>query len=196
MDADIEHQLRAFVDDAFSKLPYIANRQEPQYVTSLMALLRGTVFKGHDRLLRFQTTAIDDRGFASAENKWGADFAVTALIANGGTQILKAALGQAKKGAIEVLNATEQAFLKDQIAKMRKATRDILVAQVPTHDGGLFSIREVQRSADAKYILKKAESLADYLVRMCDCEHGDQNLEFVYAVQDSSLATLKIIYEH
>ncbi|TOL41911.1 hypothetical protein CGH98_23975, partial [Vibrio parahaemolyticus] len=52
-------------------------QQEPAYVDALIGRLDGTLYLGDDQgFIRFKPTVVTDRGPASAESLYGADFAI------------------------------------------------------------------------------------------------------------------------
>ena len=167
-------------------------RQEPQYCSALAQSLTGIAYEGSDGFVRFDGTAIDDRGPNSAEFFSGADLAITAAISNKRDRIDKAILVQAKLGAVENLSASALEDLKEQVRKMKQLTPSPKVMEV-------IEIGTVRRPRilsgtnllnDHDYV---SEELGDYIVRrVLTTLDGNTRSEFVAAVQDSSLARLRV----
>lgn len=167
-------------------------RQEPQYYTALVMSLTGIAYEGTEGFVRFDGTAFDDRGFDSAESFGGADLAITATISNNRDRIEKAILVQAKLGRVEDLSPKGLEELKEQVRKMKKLTPSPKVMEI-IEIGTLREPRMLSGTNvlnDHDYV---SEDLADYIIRrVLTTLDGNTKPGFVDAVQDSSLAQLRV----
>jgi len=113
-------------------------RQEPQYTAALVNRLEGVAYEGKHGSVVFHSTDFDDRSRASAEYRLGADFAITATISDGITNVRKAILVQAKLGEIDGLTEAERASLITQITKMKKHVAAPKVMEIVERDDKRF----------------------------------------------------------
>ncbi|WP_146039421.1 MULTISPECIES: hypothetical protein [unclassified Variovorax] len=161
-------------------------------MTALLGKLDATVYDGPHGYLELRATSVDDRGPASAESISGADFAITAYVGTGMSQLKKAVLGQAKRGSVESLKPSETSRLAGQVAKLRERTKHFVVFETPQARGETVGVR---RSMPANPIrLHAPQTLEDYLEQLVRCSHGDRRQVFVEAVQDASLPELSVSF--
>lgn len=166
--------------------------QESQYCSAVALSLTGIAYEGNEGFVRFDGTAFDDRGPKSAESLFGADLAITAATSNNRDHIDKAILAQAKLGSIEELSPSDLEDLKEQVRKMKKATPSPKVMEI-IEIGTLRQPRMLSGTNvlnDRDYV---SEELGDYMVRrVLTTLDGNTKPGFVVAVQDSSLAKLRV----
>ncbi len=192
MNKTIKNIIKAHVAEAVSRVDPARYRQEPAYVNAVLGRLDGLVYKGASGEIEIKSTVVDDRGPASAESKYGADFAITAVISSGKSKVEKAIIGQAKRGRIEELSAKESERLLSQVDKMRRHTDQSVVLEVPELLGSSPRIRLPYLHNDGKF--KAPVLLEDYITaQLIACLHGDRRKNFVDAVQDSTLSRLSLI---
>jgi hypothetical protein len=210
--------VRRHIAHAVSRVDPVRYRQEPNYVAALFAKLDDVVYRGRDLTIEIRSTVVDDRGRNSAESIWGADFGLIASIRGTSEDVEKGTLGQAKRDELEDLDVRGLEGLRSQIVKMSRATRATLVLPVPREAGvvpNIYSVFPVPgvpyRSGTASIsgypgdiimprnplgvpvLIGEKWALDDYI---CDslirCLHGDSRPEFVRAIGESDLATLRI----
>jgi hypothetical protein len=192
MDQILKNIIRTHIAKAVSRVDVSRYSQEPAYVNAVLARIDGLVYEGAYGHVELKSTVVNDRGPNSAESKYGADFAITAIIESAGTEVEKAIIGQAKKGRIEELNRQESERLQKQVAKMASHTNQYVILEVPELYGNSPRIRLPYQIRPDQY--KYPMSLEDYISsQLVQCLHGDRRGEFVSAVQDSSLSRLSII---
>jgi len=189
---EVTSAVKAYVERAIRSIDPCRFEQESQYTTSLITRLEGTAYQGELGFVRFDVTAMNDRGRSSAESIWGTDFALTATVSDGQTTIEKAILMQAKLGLISEMTANKRAKLKEQIQKMRRVTNAPKVMEIPS--GGLFRdprvISGLRILQDHPYRpLRLPEYIASRVTTTLD---GTTNTHIVSAVAESSLKQLKI----
>jgi hypothetical protein len=217
--------VRQHVLKAVSRLDPIRYRQEAAYVAALFARLDDVVVSRPDVSVEFRSTVVSDRGAASAESIWGADFGLTASLRSGSDQIDKGVLGQAKRHSLIALPNREKEFFREQVGKMAAATSSTLGLEVPMSVGVIPSVRIVEatstygdtwaaqsplgrreryetainppiESAEPAVLLWPAISLDKYLYDyLVGCLHGDRDQGFVAALDDSRLSKLHIQVE-
>lgn len=189
---EVRDIVRNYVDRQIYDIDSKRYNQEPKYVTTLLTRLEGIVYEGNFGYVQFKVTDIDDRGFNSAESVSGADFAITAVVSDGVTNIEKAILFQAKLGIIEEMNEGNLDFLKGQIEKMKDFTRSPKILEI--EETGHVRLPSVISGNDVlndrPYI---KTHFSDYIVRrVLTTFDGDTSPNFVDAVQHSSLPKLNI----
>ena len=191
---EIENAVKSYIKKAFSGLDPMSFSQEPAYIAALMGRLSGTAWEGENGAsVVFKTTVVDDRGPRSAEGKYGADFAVTLESNSSNGPVLKAILGQGKKGEINKLSSSEQARLAEQCKKMSKRTSQYIVMETPRSSGSEPMIAISSKNKNALYSTKRI-TLSEYIVKhFIACKHGDHRPDFVSAVKHSNLNILDII---
>lgn len=190
---EVREAVKAYTSTRVIKLNPRRYNQEPQYYSALIHSLEGTAYEGTYGIVRFEATAIDDRGPGSAESFSGADFAITATVSDKATNVRKAILFQAKLGLVAEMFPSALADLKDDIKKMKRFTRSPKVMEIPEEDG----TRQPQ-ILSGNYILADRKynslNLSDYMVRrVLTTFDGDTRTWFVDEVQNSSLPTLRVI---
>lgn len=141
MHKAIKSIIRSHIAEAVSRVDPTRYRQEPSYVNAVLARIDGLVYKGIHGEIELKSTVVDDRGPNSAESKYGADFAITAVVTDGNNRVEKAIIGQAKKGRIEELSGNEAQRLRSQVEKMRAHTDQHVVLEVPEISGTSPRIR-------------------------------------------------------
>jgi hypothetical protein len=189
---DVRESVKRYVASRVAAVDPRRFRQEPPYCSALAQSLTGIAYEGSEGFVRFDATSIDDRGRNSAESFSGADLAITAAISNSVDRIDKAILIQAKLGSVEEMNPTRLAELKDQVRKMKKLTPSPKVMEI-IEIGKLREPRILSGTNllnDHSYV---SEAIGDYMVRRV-LTTLDRNTKpgFVAAVQDSSLAQLRV----
>lgn len=213
--------IRSHVDRAVSRLNPARYHQEPAYVGALFAKLDDVVFRGKELEIEILSTIVNDRGPGSAESIWGADFAVVAVLTTPGFVRKKAVLGQAKRGTLSRLTATDERRFVKQVRMMGQATWAIAGLEVPeTADSGpLIRIVEIPRvygetwaaqsplsrrkyeirlepkveHGDAPILLGPPLDLSTWIAdELIYCSHGDEDERFVSSVAESSLQRLQV----
>jgi hypothetical protein len=170
-------------------------RQEPAYAAALIGRLVGVVYEDDDALVSFSATSITSIGPTSAERWAGADFAITATVRQGTGAIRKAILTQVKLGGLDELPRAEAERMIAQVWDMRRLTRSPKVMVVPTVNGA----REPRMLSGVRLSeghSSPGQSLPQYFVaRVLTTLDGDTRPYFVDAVQDGSLADLRVYAE-
>lgn len=166
--------------------------QEPSYTTALLTRLEGVAYEGEDGSVIITATDIDSIGPHAAERWSGADFAITAQIAQGADSVNKAILVQAKLGTFESLPNREKSRLVEQIDQMRQLTRSPKVLFIRENEP-----HREPYVASGTYISGGSTpvnmALDDYFVRrILTTLDGDTRPGFVAGVQDSRLAKLQV----
>ena len=189
----VKEEVRSYVERAVRGINPRRFAQEPQYTTALAGRLIGTAYSGPEGKVAFDATSFDDRGRASAESRFGADFAITAQIESAKLEVGKAIIFQSKRGPIQYLSRTDRGRLEEQIKKMQRITRAPKILEIDgVHQlglprvisaGGYLQGRHYQRPSLPDYIVSKVLTTID----------GDTSAEFVNAVADSSLTVLRVI---
>ncbi|GFO97862.1 hypothetical protein ig2599ANME_2073 [groundwater metagenome] len=167
--------------------------QESAYTNAFFGRLKGIAYDGIYGKVEFYPTIVADRGPKSAEKKWGADFAITAVIEQDKKRLKKAILGQAKKGNIDSFSYSKKRNLLEQIRKIKNVTSAPKVLEIPDFEGGIPMIRSGNSilNKEPPYIRMKFD---DYIIgRVMICFEGDIRPEFVDAVRESRLSRLEII---
>jgi hypothetical protein len=188
----IREAIRRHVRGAVEGIAASRFRQEPSYTSALLSRLEGTAYSGADGSVSFTATDIDSIGRNAAEKWSGADFAITARIAQDQKFVAKAILFQAKLGTLDSLTSREQERLIGQIEAMRGFTRSPKVLFAPEN----AAYREPY-VASGTYISRGVSTesipLAEYFVRrVLPTLDGDTRPPFVASVQDSQLAQLRV----
>ncbi|RYD34109.1 MAG: hypothetical protein EOP87_09815 [Verrucomicrobiaceae bacterium] len=184
--------VRQHVEKAVNSIRADSARQEANYTAKLLGKLEGRAYDGPHGSVVFDTTIFDDRGPNSAENRIGADHAITATISDGKRTIRKAILVQAKLGKIEELAKRDYKFLEEQIRKMRRLVDAPKVMQIP--QSGAFYYPEIVSGTNLiegkDY---KPVSLAKYFTtRVLTTLDGCTDPEIVSTVQQSTLSRVNI----
>jgi len=94
---DVRNAVRSYVNNRVQNINPRRYRQEPDYVPVLVHSLEGIAYEGNHGFVEFKGTVFDSLGRGSAENRSGADFAITANISDGVTNISKAIIFQASR---------------------------------------------------------------------------------------------------
>lgn len=181
--------LRVEINRRMSRLDPDRYSQEPAYMGALISKLDDLFYEDDNYKLDIKGVVVADRGRGAAESKAGADFAIIVTIKKRGNVIVKALLGQAKKGSQNKINSS----LMAQIGKMRVFTDDILIAQTPKNSFDSFSVRIYNYKKNS---LSESMSLETYFCKyLLACVHGDRGEEFVQGVQGSNLSKLLIDFD-
>lgn len=191
---DTVSAVRTHIENAYSGIDSKKFSQEPAYVAALMARLGGLAWTDHEgAYIEFATTVVNDRGPNSAENKFGADFAITLDLMNEQGSLKKATIGQAKRGSTENLSKKDMQNLKEQCQKMAGKTSEYLVLETPTESRGCPMIRLSSKTKNSRLISDTLIRLDDYIIEhLIACSHGDKRNDFVEAVQQSNLEGLEV----
>jgi len=166
--------------------------QEANYTSALVSQLQGEVYKGEHGSVTFESTVFDDRGPNSAESRFGADHAITAIISDGHTTIRKAILVQAKLGHIDTMSPSEKDSLKSQIRKMKQLVNAPKVMEISeaANARAPAMISGNQVLGDQPY---KPMTLPEYFAaRVTTTLDGCTDAEVVAAVQQSSLSRIAV----
>lgn len=188
----IREAVRSHVRRAVESIATSRFRQEPSYTSALLSRLDGIAYTGPDGSVAFAATDIDSIGPNAAEKWSGADFAITARIAQDQEFIAKAILFQAKLGTLDSLTSRERERLIEQIEAMRGLTRSPKVLFVaengPYREPFVASGTYISQGLSTENI-----PLAEYFVgRILPTLDGDTRPPFVTRVQDSRLAQLRV----
>ena len=199
----VRRAMKRHVARAQGRLDPTRFAQEPAYVAALLARLDGVVYEGKAGRVEFFSTIVADRGPNSAESRFGADFAIAAHLSQPGSEVRKAVLGQAKKGALDQLRTEERQRFQLQVHRMAAVTSAIVGLEVPRATGDQLIVRVVDvvsvptDTAEVNLGLMRIgppRDLADYLTRgIMRCSHGDARDDFVGAVSSSDLSRLQIV---
>lgn len=167
-------------------------KQEPNYTAALLARLDGVAYSGKYGKVVFTATVFNDRGPNSAEKKYGADHAITAIVTDGQTTITKAILVQAKLGCIDDLARKEKESLRKQIKKMKGVVPAPKVMEIPISDGKRYpAVISGNRILEGNGY--RPMQLPEYFVaRIITTLDGCTDPGVVAAVKDSSLSKLNV----
>lgn len=190
---DIKVALTQHVSTALQRLEPSRYQQEPNYIAALLGKLDAVVYNGPHGYLELKSTSVNGIGRGSAEKWCGADFALIAVVRIGGNEVTKSVLGQAKRGPIDALSASETARLENQIIRMSMSTDHYIVTSTPVGQGETVSV--IRSKPSNSIMLYPAQTLPDYLETFVRCSHGDRRKGFTHAVQDSQLPQLKIVLD-
>lgn len=161
-------------------------------MNAILARIDGLIYSGAQGEIEIKSTIVSDRGANSAEKRFGADFAITARIEVGSSNVEKAIIGQAKKGRVEELNSRGKDFFQGQILKMSASTDQYVILEVPEVNGNSPRIRLPYTGQPTRF--KHPITIEDYITsKLIECMHGDLRPDFVMAVQDSDLSRLAIM---
>lgn len=190
---DVRNAVRSYVNNRVQNINPRRYRQEPDYVPVLVHSLEGIAYEGNHGSVEFKGTVFDSLGRGSAENRSGADFAITANISDGVTNISKAIIFQAKLGELDSLSPNELKRLEEQIEKMKRLTRAPKVLEI-SNEGDSRVPSVVSGNAIVAGNEYKNTPLGDYFVRrVLTTLDGDTRDDFVDLVKDSSLPQLRVI---
>jgi hypothetical protein len=184
--------VRAHVQHAIDGLDPARYAQEPNYTAALLGRLEGSAYKGALGEVTFQNTVFNDRGSRSAESRYGADHAITAIISNGRATISKVILVQAKLGRVADLPPAQQEALRQQITKMKGLVPAPKVMEIPEVSGQRFPaiISGNRILGNEDYV---PMYLPDYFVaRVTTTLDGCTNPSVVARVKDSGLQQLQV----
>lgn len=188
----VRRAVRQHIESAVARLEATRFRQEPNYTAALANAIKGTAYKGVDGAVIFTATPFDDRGPGAAENQFGADLAITAEIFGNGNHVRKAILIQAKFGTIAELDDRRRSSLNVQIQKMASITRSPKVMELPL-EGNVRAPRIISGQRVLHGEPYRSMALSSYITaRVLTTLDGNTSRPFVDAVQDSSLAQLRI----
>ena len=167
-------------------------RQEPNYTAALANRLEGIAYEGEHGSIVFHSTVFDDRGRGSAENRLGADHAITATVSDGSTTVRKIILVQAKLGEIDRLSGPEGELLRSQISKMKMLVDAPKVMEIIELEG-----RRFPKMVSGNKILGGSRytpmALPDYFTRRVTTTlDGCTDAAAIEAVQDSSLPRIEV----
>ncbi len=189
----IRDAVRAHVRRAIDRIDPKRFHQEDPYTAALLISLDGVAYEGEDGFVGFKGTIVNSKGTNAAEHWAGADFAITADIRKGDFHVTKAILAQAKRGGLDGLSTAERGRLVGQIREMRRLTRSPKVLLIREIDGR----REPEVASGVRIseeLATRPMGLPDYFVRrVLTTLDGDTRPEFVEAVQESSLARLRVL---
>lgn len=189
---EIRRVVKEYVNARVKNVDPSRFNQEPHYCVALVHSLDGIAYEGTAGFVKFESTSFDDRGPASAESLFGADFAITATISNNRNDIRKAIFCQAKLGSIDGLAPSDLAELKEQITKMRAVTRSPKVMEI-VQVGVIRQPRIISGNLVLNDESYTSITFGDYMVRrVLTTLDGDTRQRFVNAVQESSLTQLRV----
>jgi hypothetical protein len=191
--AHIREAVREYVRRAVSGLDPARYEQEPAYTAALLGRLEGVAYNQADGSVVFKATNVNSIGPGAAEDRFGADLAITAEIRKDELEVVKAILAQAKRGGLQDLAPSRREELVGQIQKMRHFTHSPKVVLYRDFNGQ--RVPEVASGIRIMNGLKtKPIPLPDYFVRrILPTLDGDTRPDFVAAVQESSLGKLEVI---
>lgn len=189
---ELREAVKRYVRKAVEELSSQRFKQEPAYTAALAAKLDGVAYDGKHGKVTFQATVFDDRGRNAAEDRLGADFAITAEISDGRDQVRKAIIFQAKRGFIADLSASETDRLFGQIRTMRQHTRSPKVLELGDERRRrprvISGTRVVERG---RYV---PQELPEYFTgRVLTTFDGDTRPDFIASVQYSSFPTIHML---
>ncbi|WP_261884493.1 hypothetical protein [Vibrio pomeroyi] len=192
-------EIKKSVKDYFTKACEVLDRtryqQEPAYVDALIGRLDGTLYLGDDQgFIRFKPTVVADRGPASAESLYGADFAIVFESTEVKEPIKKAIFSQAKNGDATKLPKKDAEKLDEQCAKMARFTGHYMVFEAPMKDGAMPTIRFGKPSKKSwdkgkNNSIRLDDYFLDYIL---SCKHGDKRHNFIKNVAASNLKGLTV----
>ena len=186
-EGEVMRQFRLQIQLACRQLRRSSFQQEPNYVAALMGKLCGMELRSGISWL--STSVVNDRGPASAESKFGADFAV---ILESTLGVKKAVLGQAKGGDIDELPPVKKADFFAQCTKIAARTKHFVGLEAPIEPNTMPTVRRGVWGPPVSVLA--STRLDDYLVdTFVACQHGDRRIDFVEAVKKSDLLQLRIM---
>jgi len=189
---EILNEVNNYVSKAVSRLDRQRYAQESAYVDAFLGRLDGEIdFGENNGIIDLQSTVVADRGPGAAEHQFGADFALVFKSNGGALNINKAIIAQAKNGVIEKLSSTENARLTTQCKKMAAVTQHYFVLEAPIKNHAIPTIRlgTYENKQWSSEQIPFDEYLVDHII---SCQHGDRRDQFIHAVGDSKLPTLKV----
>ncbi|ELJ8739347.1 hypothetical protein GOP97_18620 [Vibrio cholerae] len=190
---EIKKSVKEYFTKACEVLDRTRYQQEPAYVDALIGRLDGTIYLGDGQgFIRFKPTVVADRGPASAESLYGADFAIVFESTEVKEPIKKAIFSQAKNGDATKLSKTDAKKLDDQCAKMAIFTKHYMVFEAPKEDGAMPTIRlgkPSTKSWDKGHNIRLDDYFLDYIL---SCKHGDRRENFIRNVAASNLKGLTV----
>jgi hypothetical protein len=192
LPAQLVEAVKRHVSKAIEGISPVRYKQEPNYTAALIGRLDGFVYESSGSRIEISGTVFDDRGPNSAEKRYGADHAITAIISDRVTTVRKAILVQAKLGTIDSIRGKARDELLQQIEKMRTLTPAPKVMEIVESDG-----HRVPRIISANRLSAgepfQPLALPDYFsARVLTTLDGCTNPSVVEAVQDSSLSRVGI----
>lgn len=189
---EIENKVKDYFLQACEPLNRIRYAQESAYVDAFIARLEGEIDFGQDYgLIKFTPTIVADRGYGSAESKYGADFAIVFKSKGIDIPIDKAIISQAKNGTVDKLSNSESLRLKGQCEKMARITENYIVLETPNLAGAMPTVR----IGVPKAKLWGAVSIPFdeyFLNQVLSCQHGDKRKDFITGVASSKLSGIKV----
>jgi hypothetical protein len=184
--------IKRHVRNAIEGLDPARYNQEANYTAALASRLEGPAYEGEHGIVLFQATVFDDRGRASAEHRFGADHAITAMISDGTTTIQKAILVQAKLGHLTDLSSTQTEFLNKQIVKMKQLVNAPKVMEIPEHSGHRYPAMISGNKILAGQPYTPMDLPAYFAARVTTTLDGCTDPQVVEAVNDSSLSRVRV----
>ncbi|TLS16907.1 MAG: hypothetical protein FDZ72_16950 [Betaproteobacteria bacterium] len=190
--SELLKEVNDYVSKAVSRLERKRYAQESAYVDAFLGRLDGKInFDNKNAVIDLQSTVVADRGPGAAEHKFGADFALVFKSNCEALKINKAIIAQAKNGILEQLSTSEKTRLTTQCRKMAEVTQHYFVLEAPTENYVIPTVRlgTFQDKQWSSAQIPFGEYLVDYII---SCKHGDRRGDFIDAVGDSKLSTLKV----
>ncbi len=189
---EIEIRVKEYFANACKPLDRKRYSQESAYVDAFIGRLDGEIDFGEGMgLITFTPSIVADRGYGSAESKYGADFAIVFRSKGIKKPINKAIISQAKNGEVDKLNNSEITRLNDQCEKMAKVTNSYLVLEAPSSKGIVPTVK--LGSSDNKRWQPDSIPFDEYFLNhVLSCKHGDQRLGFITGVSDSKLSGITV----
>lgn len=190
--SELFNYIHKYIANAASRLERARYAQESAYVDAFLGRLDGVIhLEESGAQIDLKATVLADRGRGAAESKFGADFALVFSSKGGAVEVDKAVIAQAKNGNLEDISKAEQKRLSGQCEKMGYITKQYFVLEAPTMDGAIPSVR-LGDHATRSWVAARM-SFDEYLVdQVICCIHGDTRREFINAVNNSKLSTIKI----
>ncbi|MFU1519964.1 hypothetical protein ACM25P_15995 [Vreelandella alkaliphila] len=189
---EIREKVREYFLNACKPLDRDRYTQESAYVDAFIGRLDGELdFGPQNGSIKFTPTIVADRGPGSAENKFGADFAIVFQSMGVEAPTQKAIISQAKNGSVDKLSKAETERLQLQCKKMARVTTEYLILEAPMSMGAMPTVRFGDKAKESW----EGDSIAFdeyFLEHVLSCRHGDRRSSFVKGVATSNLSGIKV----
>ncbi|MBD0369778.1 MAG: hypothetical protein ICV60_02915 [Pyrinomonadaceae bacterium] len=190
---ETKEHLRESINEALLRVDFSNYGNEPNFTPAMIQQLHGFEYEDDSVHVKFQGVVVTSVGRGSAERWSGADFSVVTLISLPNEDVVsKATLVQAKLGKVESLPPSKRDRLLEQVLDMRALMQHPKVLeiyprgeQLPTivSGRGILERRNLQHPTFGDWIAKRVLPTFD----------GDTRPEFVRAVLDAKLSSLRIL---
>ena len=185
--------VKTHVRNAIRGLDPLRYQQEANYTAALLGRMEGFAYEGRHGSVLLKFSPFNDRGPGSAESRFGADHAITAIVSDGTITISKAILVQAKLGEIVRLTPSERSNLNIQIENMKQLVNSPKVLQIVERRGQRYP-EMISGTKILQGLPFRAVPLDEYFTsRVTTTLDGCTDPVVVGRVQNSALPTLQVV---